>query len=54
MCLPTKTSNDIRRCLRAVGEPIFGMDATRISNGAAADLSFEVTERFGMETRNRS
>ncbi|MBU2981218.1 2-polyprenylphenol 6-hydroxylase [Lentibacter algarum] len=39
------------RALRAVGEPIFGMDATRISMGKLLSYLFEVTERFGMETR---
>jgi ubiquinone biosynthesis protein len=39
------------RALRAVGEPIFGMDATRISMGRLLAYLFEVTERFGMETR---
>jgi ubiquinone biosynthesis protein len=37
--------------LRAVGEPIFGMDATRISMSRLLSQLFEVTERFGMETR---
>ena len=37
--------------LRAVGEPIFGMDADRISMGRLLAYLFEVTERFGMETR---
>jgi ubiquinone biosynthesis protein len=39
------------RSLRAVGEPIFGMDASRISMGNLLSYLFEVTERFGMETR---
>lgn len=39
------------RALRAVGEPIFGMDASRISMGKLLSYLFEVTERFGMETR---
>ncbi|MCB1355594.1 MAG: 2-polyprenylphenol 6-hydroxylase [Maritimibacter sp.] len=39
------------QALRAVGEPIFGMDATRISMGRLLHYLFEVTERFGMETR---
>ena len=39
------------RALRSVGEPIFGMDATRISMGRLLNYLFEVTERFGMETR---
>jgi hypothetical protein len=34
-----------------VGEPIFGMDASRISMARLLAYLFEVTERFGMETR---
>ncbi|MCZ4261399.1 2-polyprenylphenol 6-hydroxylase [Limimaricola sp. G21655-S1] len=37
--------------LRAVGEPIFGMDASRISMARLLNYLFEVTERFGMQTR---
>ena len=43
--------DDFARALRAVGEPIFGMDATRISMAHLLTYLFEVTERFGMETR---
>ena len=39
------------QALRSVGEPIFGMDASRISMGRLLAYLFEVTERFGMETR---
>ncbi|MGB0439261.1 MAG: 2-polyprenylphenol 6-hydroxylase [Paracoccaceae bacterium] len=39
------------RALRAVGEPIFGMDSTYISMGRLLNYLFEVTERFGMQTR---
>ncbi|MEM9434345.1 MAG: 2-polyprenylphenol 6-hydroxylase [Pseudomonadota bacterium] len=39
------------QALRAVAEPIFGMDATQISMGRLLNYLFEVTERFGMETR---
>ena len=39
------------RALRAVGEPIFGMDASRISMARLLSYLFEVTERFGMQTR---
>lgn len=42
---------EFARALRAVGEPIFGMDATHISMGRLLNYLFEVTERFGMETR---
>ncbi|MCT4555168.1 MAG: 2-polyprenylphenol 6-hydroxylase [Pelagimonas sp.] len=43
--------DEFARALRAVGEPIFGMDATHISMGKLLSYLFEVTERFGMETR---
>jgi len=39
------------QALRAVGEPIFGMEASRISMGRLLAHLFEVTERFGMQTR---
>lgn len=39
------------QALRAVGEPIFGMNANQISMGRLLAYLFEVTERFGMETR---
>ncbi|OWU85816.1 2-octaprenylphenol hydroxylase [Oceanicola sp. 22II-s10i] len=42
---------EFARALRAVGEPIFGMDASHISMGRLLSYLFEVTERFGMETR---
>ncbi|WP_193140362.1 MULTISPECIES: 2-polyprenylphenol 6-hydroxylase [unclassified Meridianimarinicoccus] len=43
--------DEFARALRAVGEPIFGMDATRISMARLLNYLFEVTEKFGMETR---
>ncbi len=43
--------DEFARALRAVGEPIFGMDASKISMGKLLSYLFEVTERFGMETR---
>jgi ubiquinone biosynthesis protein len=43
--------DEFARALRAVGEPIFGMDASRISMGNLLSYLFEVTEKFGMETR---
>lgn len=43
--------DEFARALRAVGEPIFGMDASRISMGKLLSYLFEVTEQFGMETR---
>jgi ubiquinone biosynthesis protein len=42
---------EFAQALRSVGEPIFGMDASRISMGRLLAYLFEVTERFGMETR---
>ncbi len=46
-----KDIDEFARALRSVGEPIFGMDATRISMARLLTYLFEVTERFGMETR---
>ena len=43
--------DEFARALRAVGEPIFGMDASRISMSRLLTYLFQVTERFGMETR---
>ncbi len=43
--------DEFARALRAVGEPIFGMDARHISMAKLLAYLFEVTERFGMETR---
>jgi len=48
---PEKDVDKFAWALRAVGEPIFGMDATNISMGNVLAYLFEVTERFGMETR---
>lgn len=43
--------DEFARALRSVGEPIFGMDASRISMARLLNYLFEVTERFGMQTR---
>ena len=43
--------DEFARALRAVGEPIFGMDASHISMGRLLSYLFEVTEQFGMQTR---
>ncbi|WP_312529381.1 2-polyprenylphenol 6-hydroxylase [Paracoccus sp. (in: a-proteobacteria)] len=43
--------NEFSRALRAVGEPIFGADASQISMANLLAYLFEVTERFGMQTR---
>ena len=42
---------EFARALRAVGEPIFGADASQISMANLLAYLFEVTERFGMQTR---
>ena len=39
------------QALRAVGEPIFGRDASAISMARVLAYLLETTERFGMETR---
>lgn len=41
------------RALRAVGEPIFGADASQISMANLLAYLFEVTERFGMRTQTQ-
>lgn len=46
-----KDMEQFAQALRAVGEPIFGMDATQISMSRVLSYLFEVTERFGMQTR---
>lgn len=43
--------DEFARALRAVGEPMFGMAASQISMARLLTYLFEVTERFGMETR---
>ncbi len=48
---PDRDVDEFARALRAVGEPIFGMDASHISMARLLTYLFEVTERFGMETR---
>ncbi|NPD17520.1 2-polyprenylphenol 6-hydroxylase [Xinfangfangia sp. D13-10-4-6] len=42
---------EFARALRAAGEPIFGMTASRISMAKLLAYLFEVTENFGMQTR---
>ena len=39
------------QALRAIGEPIFGQDASHISMARVLAYLLETTERFGMETR---
>ena len=48
---PDRDIDNFARALRAVGEPIFGMEASRISMARLLSYLFEVTEQFGMETR---
>ncbi|WP_308917101.1 2-polyprenylphenol 6-hydroxylase [Jannaschia sp. LMIT008] len=48
---PDRDVDLFAQALRSVGEPIFGMDASRISMGRLLTYLFEVTERFGMQTR---
>ena len=43
--------DEFAQALRSVGEPIFGADATKISMARLLAHLFDVTERFGMETR---
>jgi len=50
--VPAEQDRDaFAQALRSVGEPIFGQDATRISMARLLAHLFEVTERFGMQTR---
>ena len=42
---------EFARALRAVGEPIFGVEASKISMARLLSYLFDVTQRFGMETR---
>ncbi|MDE2675590.1 MAG: 2-polyprenylphenol 6-hydroxylase [Paracoccaceae bacterium] len=48
---PDQDLDDFAQALRSVTEPILGMDASHISMGRLLSHLFEVTERFGMETR---
>ena len=48
---PDRDIDAFASALRVVGEPIFGMDASQISMARLLAYLFEVTERFGMETR---
>jgi ubiquinone biosynthesis protein len=43
--------DEFASALRVVGEPIFGMDANHISMARLLGYLFEVTNRFGMQTR---
>ena len=48
---PDRDIDAFASALRAVGEPIFGMEANHISMAKLLSYLFDVTERFGMETR---
>lgn len=48
---PDRNIDEFALALRAVGEPIFGMEASRVSMARLLAFLFEVTEKFGMETR---
>ncbi len=47
----TQNVEEFAQALRSVGEPIFGMEASQISMARLLGHLFEVTGRFGMETR---
>jgi len=48
---PDRDIDEFAQALRAVAAPIFGHEASQISIGRLLAHLFEVTERFGMETR---
>ncbi|MGR3292371.1 MAG: 2-polyprenylphenol 6-hydroxylase [Paracoccaceae bacterium] len=48
---PDQDVDEFARALRAMGEPIFGMNASQVSMARLFSYLFEVTERFGMRTR---
>lgn len=48
---PDQDVDEFAQALRSVAEPILGMDASHISMARLLGHLFEVTERFGMETR---
>jgi ubiquinone biosynthesis protein len=48
---PDQDVNLFAQALRSVGEPIFGQNAENISMAKLLSHLFDVTERFGMETR---
>ncbi len=43
--------DEFAQALRSVGEPIFGMEASRLSMARLLSRLFDVTEQFGMQTR---
>ena len=48
---PDQDVDEFAQALRSVGEPIFGHSAEDISMARLLSYLFDVTERFGMETR---
>ncbi len=48
---PHQDVEEFAQAIRAIGEPIFGQDASQISMARLLAQLFDVTERFGMETR---
>jgi len=48
---PEQDVAEFAQAIRAIGEPIFGQDASHISMARLLAQLFDVTERFGMETR---
>jgi ubiquinone biosynthesis protein len=48
---PDRDVEQFAQALRAIGEPIFGQDASRISMARVLAYLLETTERFGMATR---
>ncbi len=51
LCACRSRCRSIRPSPPLRGEPIFGMDASRISMARLLAYLFDVTEKFGMETR---
>ena len=48
---PDRNVEQFAQALRAIGEPIFGQDASQISMARVLTYLLETTERFGMATR---
>lgn len=48
---PDRNVDQFAQALRAIGEPIFGQDASNISMARVLAYLLETTERFGMATR---
>ncbi len=48
---PDRDIDQFAQALRSIGDPIFGQEASQISMARLLAHLFDVTERFGMETR---